>query len=252
MFVVGGPYISRASQNTNMENESLPSHDPPVHSGSENTEDDDDGPRSRRAGRPPRKRLSEILTEIAADDRLSEITVADLLRLMEGRARAALIFLFAFPNVLPAPPGLSAVLGMPLLYLTSQMMLARIPWLPKLIAARGVSRPAFAATVQRVLPFLQRAERMLRPRWTWMVSHGAEKPLGALALVLAIVVTLPIPLGNMLPAFAICLIALGVLERDGLWACLGVMVGIAALVLSATVVYAMLKAALFVLLGAFS
>ncbi len=85
-----------------------------------------------------------------------------------------------------------------------------------------------------------------------MVSHSAEKLLGALALILAVVVTLPIPLGNMLPAFAICLIALGVLERDGLWAGLGVVVGLAALLLSATVVYGILKAALFVVFGALS
>lgn len=216
------------------------------------SDQNDAGRRSKRAGRPPRKRLSQVLSEIAADDTRSHISVGDLLHLMEGRARAALIFLFAFSNVLPAPPGLSAILGLPLLYLTSQMMLGRIPWLPKLIGARGMSLAAFAATVDRMTPFLVRAEKMLRPRCTWVVSHGAETWLGALALGLAVVVSLPIPLGNMLPAFAICLIALGVLERDGLWALLGVIFGVAAILLSVTVVYAMCKAALFVLLGAFS
>ena len=199
---------------------------------------------------PPRKRLSEFLTDITTDPSLSDITVSELMRLMEGRARAALILIFAFPNVLPAPPGLSALLGLPLLYLTSQMMLGRIPWLPRFIGARGMQRSTFAALVERAVPFLNRAERLLRPRWTWMVSHSAEKLLGALALILAVVVTLPIPLGNMMPAFAICLIALGVLERDGLWAGLGVVVGLAALLLSATVVYGILKAALFVVFGA--
>lgn len=236
-----------------MENDSTPSQPSLGDDDKGASGDEDDGrPRSRRAARPPRKRLSEILTEIAADESRSEISVSDLLRLMEGRARAALIFLFAFPNVLPAPPGLSAILGLPLLYLTSQMMLGHIPWLPKVIGDRGLSRASFFATVERITPMLQRAERMLRPRWTPLVSHRAEKPLGALALALAIVVTLPIPLGNMLPAFAICLIALGVLERDGVWACLGVSVGFAALALSGTVVYAMLKAALFIVLGAFN
>lgn len=199
---------------------------------------------------PPHRRLSETLAEIAADGSRAEITVADLLTLMQGRARAALIFLFAFPNVIPSPIGVSALLGLPLLYLTAQMMLGRIPWLPRLIAARGLPMTAFAAALRRAMPALTRAERMLRPRLGWLVGHRAERGLGALALVLAIVVTLPIPLGNMLPAFAICLIALGVLERDGLWAGLGVAVGLAALALSATVVYAMVKAALFFLFAA--
>ena len=213
---------------------------------------DVDGPRSGRAARLPLQRLSEFLPVIAADPSRSDITVADLLELMRDRARAALIFLMAFPNVLPAPPGLSAILGLPLLYLTAQMMLGRMPRLPKAIGAKGVPRPTFAAVVERVAPHLARAERMLRPRWLWIVSPRAERLLGAFVFVLALVVTLPIPFGNMLPALAICLVALGVLERDGLWAGLGVAVGIGALALSATVAYAMTRGALALLLGALS
>ena len=65
--------------------------------------------------------------------------------------------------------------------------------------------------------------------------------LGALAFLLSVVVTLPIPLGNILPAFAVCLIALGVLERDGIWASVGAVIGLAALALSGPVAYAMIK-----------
>ena len=174
------------------------------------------------------------------------------MHLMEGRARAALILLFAFPNVLPAPPGLSAILGLPLLYLTSQMMLGRVPWLPKVVASRRIGRPTFAAAIDRLMPVLHRAERRLRPRWLALVSGRAERVVGGLALALAVVVTLPIPLANMLPAFAICLIALGMLERDGLWVAIGSVVGLGALLFSATVVYAMIVSAVALLVAAFS
>jgi hypothetical protein len=197
----------------------------------------------------PHKRLSEILSEIAADTSRSEITIGDLVQHMEGRARAALIFLFAFPNVLPSPPGVSAILGLPLLYLTAQMMLGRIPWLPKVITGRGVSIGVFTSLIERVSPYLARAERMMKPRWSWVVTHRSEKVLGAIALVLAIVITLPIPLGNILPAFSICLIALGVLERDGALATIGVAAATFAVVLSATVIYGMLRAAIFLVFG---
>ena len=212
----------------------------------------EDGPHRGRSPYPARQRLSEFLAAIAADTSRSDITVADLLDLMRDRARAALIFLMAFPNVLPAPPGLSAILGLPLLYLTAQMMLGRMPRLPKAIGAKGVPRSTFASAVARVAPHLARAERMLRPRWSWIVSPRAERALGAFAFVLALVVTLPIPFGNMLPALAICLLALGVLERDGLWAGLGVVVGLGAIALSATVAYAMTRGALALLLAALS
>jgi hypothetical protein len=205
----------------------------------------------KRGPKTPHRRLSEVLNWIAADESRERVTIADLLALMEGRARAALIFLFAIPNVLPAPPGLSGVLGLPLLYLTAQMMLGRVPWLPRFVISRGLTRPVFAAVVERVGPFLARAERLLKPRWSWLTGPVAERLLGALGVVLAAVISLPIPLGNILPAFALCLIALAILERDGLWVAIGATVAAVSLALSATVVYGMIKAGIFILEGAF-
>lgn len=135
------------------------------------------------------------------------------MNLMEGRARGVMNFLFAFPSVLPAPPGVSGTLGLPRLYLTSQMLLGRIPWLPALISGRGMPMDRFAGLVQRSDPFLRQAECLLRPRVSWMVSHAAEEPLGAYCPLMTLMIVLPIPFGNLLPALAICLIALGVLDR---------------------------------------
>ena len=205
-----------------------------------------------RRGRPRRKKLSEILTEIGGDASRQVVAVDDLIALLGGRGRAGLMLLFALPNVLPAPPGLSGVLGLPLLYLSVQMMLGRVPWLPGFIGDRAMPRDRFAQLVERLGPLLARAERLLRPRWSLLVSHGAERVLGALCLVLAAVLALPIPFGNMLPAFAICLIALGILERDGVWVAVGSAVGLGALILVAGVVYALVKSAIFILVNAFA
>jgi hypothetical protein len=202
-------------------------------------------------GRPPRKKLSDLLTEIAADTSREVISIADLMRLLEGRARAALILVFAFPNALPAIPGTSGILGLPLLYLTFQMMLGRLPWLPRIIADRGLPRDRFAALIDRLVPYLSRTERLLRPRWRWLTSPGAERLLGIVCFGLAIVLTLPVPLGNMLPAFAICLIALGLLERDGLWVILGLLAAVVAFLISAGVVYVIVRGVLYVILRAF-
>lgn len=199
-----------------------------------------------------RKPLSQILSEIAADPARDFVAISDLIAFLGGRGRAALILLFAFPNVLPAPPGMSGLLGLPLLYLSFQMMLGRLPWLPQVIGGRGMSRERFSQLVDRLAPLLARAERLLRPRWSFLVSHSAERVLGAVCLVLATVLALPIPLGNMLPAFAICLIALGVLERDGVWVVAGTVTGIIAFTIVAGIVYAIVRSTLFLLFNAFS
>jgi hypothetical protein len=198
-----------------------------------------------------RKPLSEVLSDIAADPVRDFVAVSDLIVLLGGRGRAALILLFAFPNVFPAPPGMSGILGLPLLYLSLQMMLGKLPWLPQIIGGRGMPRERFSQLVERLAPLLARAERLLRPRWGFLVSHSAERVLGGFCLALAIVLALPIPLGNMLPAFAICLIALGVLERDGLWVVIGSIIGVMSMVIVAGVVYALIRSAIFLVLNAF-
>lgn len=62
---------------------------------------------------------------------------------------------------------------------------------------------------------------------------------------------MPIPLGNMLAALAISLIALGVLERDGLWVLIGTVTGLVSLFIVAGVVYALIKSTIFLLFNAF-
>jgi hypothetical protein len=197
------------------------------------------------------RRMSEILRDIAAETGPERITVADLLTAMEGRAFGALLLLFAFPNILPSPPGLAAILGLPLIYLASQLMLGRSPWLPNFIANRSISRVSFASVIIRATPWIARAERMLVTRLHILAGPVAQRLLGAVCLLLSLILVLPIPFGNMLPSLAICIIALGMLERDGAW----ILGGLFAAVIAAGVVgglaYGLVKSAIFVLMNAF-
>lgn len=195
--------------------------------------------------------LSDLLFQIAVDTTRPRISIGDLLRALDDRAIAALLLLFALPNAIPMPPGTSAVLGAPLLFLTAQLALSRGPWLPQFIANRSVSRGDFASVVARAAPWLARAEKLLKPRLRWLTCAAGERLIGVVCLLLAIVLVLPIPFGNMLPAAAICLFALGILERDGLWIIAGVITTIAATVLVSGVLLGALKAGLFLFERAF-
>jgi hypothetical protein len=159
--------------------------------------------------------------------------------------------LFALPNILPTPPGTSGILGLPLVYLSAQMMLGRLPWLPPFISNRSMSRDDFTQTISRATPLLARAEKLLKPRLSLFVKDNAQNVIGAVCLLLAVVLMLPIPFGNMLPAIAISLISLGVLERDGAWVLSGFAVATASMFVVAGVVYAMAKATLYLLVNAF-
>jgi len=189
--------------------------------------------------------LSSILWELAQDTQRERIAISDLLLALGDRATGALMFIFAFPNVLPTPPGTSSVLGAPLIFLAAQLMLGRAPWLPAFLAKRSMARSDFSSLVKRIVPSLQRAEGLLRPRLTILALPPMEYFVGFLSLLLSVLLVLPIPLGNVLPALAISLMALGVLERDGVWVLAGFAVAAAAGSVIYGVLFAMAKAGLY-------
>jgi hypothetical protein len=195
----------------------------------------------------PSRTLSAVLRALAADTGRERIAIADLLAALGDRAIGALLFVFAFPNVLPTPPGTSTVLGAPLIFLAAQLAFGWRPWLPAIVARRSMAQTDFAALVQRIAPWLERAEKLLRPRWSGLARPPMEHAVGAVCLLLALILVLPIPLGNMLPALALCLLALGVLERDGLWVLAGLGTAVAAIAVAWGVVFALVKTALFLL-----
>lgn len=191
--------------------------------------------------------LSLVLLGLASDTTRERIRISDLFDALGDRAIGALMFVFAVPNVMPVPPGVSAVLGTPLIFLAAQLMTGRAPWLPGVVAQRSLSREDFARLMDRVLPWLMRGEKLLRPRLGVWVRPPVEYLVGAICLLLAVVLVLPIPLGNTLPALAISVLALGVLERDGLWVLAGTVAAVIAGVVVSGVVLAMVKAGLYVL-----
>lgn len=189
--------------------------------------------------------LLSMLHALAQDESRDRIAVGDLLESLGDRALAALLFVFAVPNVLPVPPGTSTILGAPLVFLAAQLAFGLRPWLPSVIASRTMSRTDFATLVRRIGPWLARAERLLRPRATRLVSRPMEHLVGLVCLLLAVVLVLPVPLGNMLPALAISLFALGIMERDGLLILAGFAASAVTAVVVSGVVFAMVKTAVY-------
>lgn len=191
--------------------------------------------------------LSVLLFRLANDTSRERISVGDLLAALGDRAIGALMFFFAAPNILPVPPGVSTLLGAPLLFLSAQLMLGMRPWLPGVVTRRSISRDDLATLVRRIVPWLAKAEKLLRPRALVLVRPPVEYFVGLVCLILAAILMLPIPLGNTLPALAISLLALGVLERDGVWIAIGLLASVVAGTVVWGVLWAMIKAALYLL-----
>jgi hypothetical protein len=198
------------------------------------------------------RKLSDTLRSIAGDSARERISVGDLVAALGDRALAALMVAFALPNVLPMPPGTSGILGAPLVFLATQLMFGRRPWLPRTVADRSMLRTDFATLLDRAGPWLTKAERLLRPRLGILVQPPGEYVVGAVCLILSIILVLPIPLGNILPALSICLLSLGILERDGVWVIAGFALSGASIAVVGGVVFALFMGTYFVFSNIFT
>jgi hypothetical protein len=184
--------------------------------------------------KPKPSRLSDIVKSI---DTSQDTTIGELVDSLGERAFGALMFIFAVPNIIPTPPGTSAILGLPLVILTWQLMIGRQSlWLPEAIRKRRIAKELLASFVSKVLPIMAKLERVLRPRLGFIVSSDlAERVMGFITFALSVILFLPIPLNNMLPAAAISCLALGLAERDGVAVGAGYLLGIASVAVLAAI-----------------
>jgi len=185
---------------------------------------------------------------MAADQSRERISIGDLFETMGDRAIGALMLIFALPNAFPTPPGTSSLLGAPLIFLAAQLTFGLKPWLPKTIASRSMRRQDFETIVGRIHSWLAWAERMLKPRLALFAEPPAEYLAGLSCLLLSIVLVLPVPLGNILPAITISLFAFGILGRDGLFALFGFAMTAASLFVAGGVIYGLVKAGIYLVM----
>jgi hypothetical protein len=179
--------------------------------------------------------LAELLAEHAEIIKSSRVSLGDIADLLGTRSIGVWLLILALPMVLPVPaPGISVLFGIPLMIISVQLMLGyRRAWLPAMLARRSIARADYVMIIGRILPTVRRFERVVRPRLSWLASDWARMPVGLICFVLATIITLPIPLGHVAPGTAICLFALGLMQRDGLVVVLGIVAAALALALVA-------------------
>jgi hypothetical protein len=183
--------------------------------------------------------VSEVLLDLAGDGS-GWLRLGDIVTALGDRGYGILIFILALPNVLPLYiPGLSALFGIPLALIALQMMLGLPrPWLPQSLLRRPLRRQEFANVTHRILPWLLRLERLLKPRLPALTSLWAERAIGLFALVLALMLALPIPFTGIPLGAALALMGIGLLERDGLVLMAGATAGALAVAYSGLATFA--------------
>lgn len=167
-----------------------------------------------------RRRFSRELRDLAVQFEDEPARLVDLLEATKGRGYHLLLVVIALPFLSPVPlPGFSIPFGLVVAFIGARLALGQRPWLPARLLERPLP-PRFLGRVLRgagkVVRFL---EWFLRPRLEFLHEHFLYRRLaGVLIMVsgLYLVLPLPVPFSNGLPAWAVLLLAASALERDGL------------------------------------
>lgn len=158
---------------------------------------------------------SELFAQLCRHFDDSAPTLGEVAQFAGPRAYALILLIFALPEALPLPvAGMSTILAIPLILVSMQMLLhGPEPRLPIWLSERRVPLRLLKIGSTKIGQALTRLERLSRPRWHGLV--GQTRMIGAVCMLLAVIIALPIPFGNMLPALCILGIAVGMLQQDG-------------------------------------
>jgi hypothetical protein len=159
------------------------------------------------------------------------ITVHEILRQLGDRGFGMILLLFALPNTIPIPiPVISTITSLPLIFFAAQLALGKERiWLPNWLSKKKIPLITLRLMVHKSLPWLTRLEKLIKPRLDKVTTQFFERFAGMLIFVLAVLIALPIPLGNWPLGVAMVVLSLAITERDGLIAITGWLLTILAL-----------------------
>ena len=157
-------------------------------------------------------RLGEIFSDRPA--RISEILEAT-----KGRGFNLFLVCISLPFVTPIPlPGLSIPFGLVATVIGVRLAAGKRPWLPQWLLSKQIP-PRFLARLLNAASWMLRLLEMgLKPRLAFVHDFLVFRRMAGTLVMLSglfLVLPLPLPFSNSLPAWTILLVAAGALERDG-------------------------------------
>ena len=165
--------------------------------------------------------FSKELQQLALKFADRPVRLAELIESTQGKGYFLALIVISLPFLTPIPlPGFSIPFGVAVMMIGGRLAVGKKPWLPRRLLARELP-PGFVGKVLRGATRLARwLEFFLRTRLVflqdWMVFRRVAGVMIMLSGVL-LLLPLPLPFSNSLPALTVLLLAAGALERDGLF-----------------------------------
>ena len=177
-------------------------------------------------------RTSAVILDLALAHRGPAVALGEIIDGLRERSFGLVFILLAVGNLVPLPPGVSGLLGFGIAGFALQLLFggSRL-WLPQMVRRRTIQRDRLVGLMRRAAPLVRRLEAICRPRLASLTGRRVERLLGVPMLLVGLLIAQPLPLTGAPPAIAALLMALGLLERDGLAVVAGLVAALVALLL---------------------
>lgn len=147
------------------------------------------------------------------------IKIGQIFEVLAHKGYPTLLIIFSIPFCMPIQiPGFSTPFGIVLCFIGLRIAFAKHPWWPEWILEKSFSSKSLEKLISKMMKVVQVMQKVLRPRLVVLAKDPILHRLhGLLIFILAILLSLPlpIPMTNMLAALPILALGLGLLEDDG-------------------------------------
>ncbi len=175
-------------------------------------------------------RPSERLRRFMVAGRGKKLTMGALVKGLGHRSIGILLMLLAVPTVVSIPGlPMAAIMSVGIALISLQMLIGRKEVsLPETVANRELPGKFGRKFLIMGFRYFRWIEKRMSPRLANMVSHSVQPMLGGVIALLALIIFLPIPGGNIVPGVSVFIIGAGLAIGDGI----AVLVGLGASLLA--------------------
>ncbi|MEM1313445.1 MAG: exopolysaccharide biosynthesis protein [Pseudomonadota bacterium] len=190
--------------------------------------------RAESAGpRAAAPRGAELTAHDAADREAPDretpgsVSLGWILDSLHERAFGLFLLILALPCCIPFLYGVPQAVALPMAFVSAQITAGRrAPWLTERLRARQVPAARLDELARRAAPWLRRVEAVSRPRLAALTRPPADRIIGLALLLFSASILVPLPGTNTVPGIAVAVVAMGLLQRDGALAAIGVVLGV--------------------------
>lgn len=176
-------------------------------------------------GRMGKNTLESSLQLLLKKSEKGSLAIRSIMAILSGKGRYFLVLLLSLPFCQPLQiPGTSIPFGLVIAFLGIRIGFGHHIWLPQSVLDKKISHRVLKKIIKKSLWLMNKLKKIIHPRLSFLCIHPTLQIInGSLITILGLLLALPLPLPltNIITAWALIFLSLGLLEDDGLFMLLG-------------------------------